>query len=185
MKKVISLILSFVMLISTIACVDLSTYALEYSDDVVGVVDYSDLTQNQYISKILLNCNYLGSANDYNTANQTPESKQLDCWMNPNNVSFSRILVNALQENSDFMSSVEAWEILTFNPKDLAEDAFKEEDYYTTILLSILDAKVSDNEFIKDLNCSANKTITSLSKNTAKILKEFCAIDIENLEMLI
>lgn len=169
------------MLLCLTAGLDFSSVALENSDD-VGVVDYSFLTQNQYISKILLNCNYLGSANDYNPESPTPESQQLEYLIDPNNVSFSRILVNALQENSDFMSSVEAWEFLTFNPKDLAEDAFKEEDYYTTVLLSILDAKVNDNEFIKGLNCSANKTITSLSKSTAKILKEFSDIDIESLE---
>ena len=182
MKKLLSAILSVVMIASAFFCVDLSAYAFDDTAQTEGVVDYSNLTQNQYVSKVLLNYNYLGEANNYDSANSTPEFQQLEYWLEPSNVSFARILVNALNENSDFVSSVEAWKILTFNPSNLADDVFKEEDYYTTILLSILDAKVSDNEFIKDLNCSANKTITSLSKNTAKILKEFCDIDIENLE---
>ena len=181
MKKVISFLLSVVMIAGAFFCVDLSAYAVNPSSQIESRVDYSDLTQNQYIAKVLLNHNYLGEANNYDSSNSTAEHDQLEFWKEPSNVSFARILVNALNENRDFMSSVEAWELLTFNPDSLAEDAFQEEDYYTTILLSILDAKINDNEFIKDLNCSANKMITSLSKNTAGLLKEICGIDIDDL----
>lgn len=175
MKKVISLFLSLVLILSTLSMVDLSAYANENTDEIVGTVDYSNLTQNQYISRILLNYNYLGEANDYNSANEPVEKSQLEFWLNPVNVSFSRILVNELQANSEFMNSVKGWEVLTFSPGELASDAFKEEDYYTTILLSILDSKVSDNEFIKDINCTTNK-------NTTKFLKELCSIDISDME---
>ena len=182
MKKVISLFLSLVLILSTLSMVDLSAYANENTDEIVGKVDYSNLTQNQYISRILLNYNYLGEANDYNSANEPAEKSELEFWLNPVNVSFARILVDELQANSEFMDSVKGWEVLTFSPGELASDAFKEEDYYTTILLSILDAKVSDNEFIKDINCTTNKTILSITKNTTKFLKELCSIDISDME---
>ena len=182
MKKVLSFMMSLVMLLSITAGIDFKAYAEDNSaNEVIGVVDYSKLTVNQYIAKILVSNNYMGVASDYDTSQKTPESQQLDYWKDPKNVSYARILVNSLEENTSFMNSVDAWKILTFDGS-VAEDAFKEEDYYTTILLNILNAKVSDNEFIKDLNCTANKTILSLSKSTADILKELTGVDESNLE---
>ncbi len=182
MKKVLSFLMSIVMLLSITAGIDFKAYAEDNSaNEVIGVVDYSKLTVNQYIAKILVSNNYMGVASDYDTSQKTPESQQLDYWKDPKNVSYARILVNSLEENTSFMNSVDAWKLLTFDGS-VAEDAFKEEDYYTTILLNILNAKVSDNEFIKDLNCTANKTILSLSKSTADILKELTGVDESNLE---
>ena len=182
MKKVLSFMMSLVMLLSITAGIDFKAYAEDNSaNEVIGVVDYSKLTVNQYIAKILVSNNYMGVASDYDTSQKTPESQQLDYWKDPKNVSYARILVNSLEENTSFMNSVDAWKLLTFDGS-VAEDAFKEEDYYTTILLNILNAKVSDNEFIKDLNCTANKTILSLSKSTADILKELTGVDESNLE---
>ncbi len=141
-----------------------------------ATTDYSNLTPNQYISKILLNCNYYGCANDFGASDSTIPKDIFEYWLNPENVSVAKVYCDAMKENKTFMNSVTAWEIATFNPATLVDDILKEEDYYSAILFSILDAKVEDNQFIKGLNCSLNNTIISISKNTTSFLKNWYGI---------
>lgn len=78
-------------------------------------------------------------------------------FLEPNDASFARILINELHKFSAFMSSVAAWETLTFDPSNLTKDAMKAGDYYTAILFSVLDSKVNDSEFLDALNAIQSK----------------------------
>lgn len=132
-------------------------------------IDYSNLTPNQYMAKMLLNYDYNGcSAGD-----TTVPQEQLSFYMNPKKVSQARTLCEALERSNSFMSGVAAWKVATFDPSEAYEDLLKEKDYYMAILYSIIDVEMNDNLFLKALNCSTNKTILSISKSTADIMKEF------------
>ncbi|MBR3802984.1 MAG: leucine-rich repeat domain-containing protein, partial [Clostridia bacterium] len=145
-------------------------------------IDYSYLTPNQYMTKILLNYNYSGGASPVDMNDDTVPQAQLKYWLDTSKASTARLLRNEINSNSGFIDSVVAWEVLTFDPSDEYENILNEEDYYVTILLSILDVQLNDSEFLDAWNCSTNKTILSLSKSTTKFMKETLSIDVEDLQ---
>ncbi|MBR6619648.1 MAG: leucine-rich repeat domain-containing protein, partial [Clostridia bacterium] len=142
-------------------------------------IDYSNLTPNQYMSKILLNYNYAGSASPLDGNNKTIPQLQLEFCKTPSKASTARFLCNELSKNDNFMKSVAAWEVLTFDPSEAYEEVENEIDYYIAILLSILDIQMNDNKFIEAWNCSANKTVMSLSKSINGVIESWHDIDVQ------
>ena len=47
----------------------------------------------------------------------------------------SRVLVNSIESDVGFMSSMVAWEVLTFQPSDTTEVVINEIAYYETVIL--------------------------------------------------
>lgn len=116
-------------------------------------VDYSNLTPNQYMAKMLLNCDYNGcSAGD-----TTVPQEQLSFYMNPKKVSQARTLCEALERSNSFMSGVAAWKVATFDPSEAYENLLQEKDYYMAILYSIIDVEMNGNLFLKALNVQQTK----------------------------
>ena len=188
-KKILSVMLALVVVLGSVpfsVLSEISWFPFKITafadDDSAGYPDYSELSENQYIARILLNYNYYGSATLGDATSGTVPNEQLKYWINPNDVSAARILRNELAGNSGFMASVGAWEVLTFDPSKTADEIFDEEDYYTAILTSILDVKMKDSEFKKAWNCSTNKTILDMSKSVTKFAKEILGTDISKAE---
>ena len=188
-KKILSVMLALIFVLGSVpfsVLSEISWFPFKITvfadDDSAGYPDYSELSENQYIARILLNYNYYGSATLGDATSGTVPSEQLKYWINPNDVSAARILRNELAGNSGFMASVGAWEVLTFDPSKTADEIFDEEDYYTAILTSILDVKMKDSEFKKAWNCSTNKTILDMSKSVTKFAKEILGTDISKAE---
>ena len=188
-KKILSVMLALVVVLGSVpfsVLSEISWFPFKITafadDDSAGYPDYSELSENQYIARILLNYNYYGSATLGDATSGTVPNEQLKYWINPNDVSAARILRNELAGNSGFMASVGAWEVLTFDPSKTADEIFDEEDYYTAILTSILDVKMKDSEFKKAWNCSTNKTILDMSKSVTKFAKEILETDISKAE---
>lgn len=139
-------------------------------------VDYSNLTANQYMAKVLLNSNYYGCQSGETTIPQ----QQLDIYRNPLKVSNARTLVNELRRNNSFMSSVAAWEVLTFDPSDLVDDVLQAKDYYVAVIMSILDVQMKDNTVLKNLNNEYSSFVLKTSKNILSILKDITGINISD-----
>ena len=146
-------------------------------------VDYSDLTPNQYMAKVLLNYNYTGLANSYNERDITTRYKQMRWYTDSSNVSSALPLYDLFSSNQTFVNSVIAWKSLNFEPSETYKDLLDKEGYYEAILMSILEVQVNDNEFLDTLNSSANKTIMNLSKSTLKILEKLKGIDIGKINL--
>ena len=137
-------------------------------------VDYSNLTPNQYMAKVLLNHDYKGCLAGESTIPQ----KQLAFYLDPGNVSQAKTLCNELEKSAEFLASVVAWKTLTFDPSEAYENYLNEEDYYTAILLSILDTNFESSEFVEAYNCSFNKTVLDLSKDTTAFLEDTYELDV-------
>ncbi len=146
-------------------------------------VDYSDLTPNQYMAKVLLNYNYCGSANAYGERETTIAGEQMRWYTKSSNVSSASTLYKLLSEKSAFVNGVAAWKTLNFDPSESYEYLLDMEGYYEAILMSILDVQVKDDEFLDAWNCSANKTIMSISKSTLKNLEKFKDMDISQINL--
>ena len=146
-----------------------------------NAVDYSNLTTNQYIAKVILNSNYIGAANGWEEGKETIVSSQYRYYLNPYKVSFARILSGELEKNASFMNSVDAWKVLTFDPSEAYENYLDKKDYYVAILYNILDEKMQDSKFLDALNCSTNATILSLSKSVSGIMEKSYDIDASKL----
>ncbi len=148
---------------------------------------YSGLTANRYMSKILLNSNYSGAANGWDKNNSTNESETLTFAMTPENLSTARAIVNELHDNSTFMNAVTAWKVANFKADNLIENAAKEEDFYSAIILSVLDAEIKSNDFLVAVNSDAAKyTATVYEKSfdlAAKILDAEYFEDLETLNI--
>lgn len=163
-QRVLSVIIAFTMIIGMLP-------AQVFAETSQGI-DYSDLTPNQYMAKVILNHNYSGTLNNYGKESQTPHQSLYEAlYYNPEKASSARIIYNEFKDANDIKTLQGLYELLTFNPSSLADDVMELEDYYTAILLSIVDAKISDDNFIDDLNCKANKNFLTLSKNISNILK--------------
>lgn len=186
--KAISVLLAVVLLVASVPLggfvgLDWSDFAVkvwaaddsetETDEEETNAIDYSYLTPNQYMAKVLLNYNYSGCANSYGERATTIPGEQMRWYTNANNVSAARPLYNYLNNSDSFSAGVAAWRALNFDPSEAYEDLLDEEGYYEAILMSILDVQMNDSEFLSALNSSANKTIMSLSKSTLKNLEYF------------
>ena len=114
MKKIISLFLSIVMLISTIACVDLSAYA-------ETIPEYIKYQAEIYAMK---------------------EHGFDDIFIGTDSSSFARTYYNDLKNDGAFIASVKAWEeihIATEPSYSLESGKITKKDFYETILFDMLD----------------------------------------------
>ena len=143
----------------------LSTAAAE----VTNATDYSDLTANQYMTKVMLNWNYIGADNSYGETPQTTAQFQKEWFTQKSNVSPSSFIYNDLKQNTLFQIGVAEWRVLTYDPSEAYENLLDEVGYYEAILLSILDVQIQDTAFLEAAGNSLNKTIMSLSKSTAQL----------------
>lgn len=138
---------------------------------IVGGEDYSELTANQYLSKIFTNNGYIGSLNNNgNDINYVPYSFIKNFFLDVENRSRARIIFNEYNSATDYKTTSGIYQILTFSGSSAADKVMELEDYYTAILLSILDAQMADENFLDDLNCKTNKTVLTLSSNCSKYL---------------
>ncbi len=144
--------------------------------------DYSDLTPNEYMTRVLLNYKYCGYLNDYGASDITYQNQLLkDYYYFPDEVSSARRFHNAFKNDNDFQSTLELYKRMTFDFGDAVAEKMELEDYYTAIILNIINAKFQDDNFIDSLNCETNKNIVALSNSVADILKENAAYDVSNL----
>ncbi len=169
MKKFLSFLLTLALLFTT----------LPLSSDLLSVkasyVDYSNLTINQYISKILLNHDYYGVAL---SDGDTIPHQQLSNWLDQDKGSLSKRVVENLENNSRFISSVAAWKAATFQPSDITNSFLDEKGYYTAILYSILDAEMNNSSLLENLNNDYSSVMLSMNKSILSILKEIVDADI-------
>ncbi len=176
MKRILSFLLALILVVSVIP---LPFNVMAASEEEVELPDYSDLTVNQYISKILLNYNYNGCI----AAEKTIRQIELEDFFNQENKSMSNYLVSMLKDNNAFMFSVATWEYLTFNPSNITEDMLNEKGYYTAIILNILNAQMNNSVILDNLNNDFGKMQLSVNKSIISILKECNGVDIKENEL--
>ncbi len=191
MKRTVQKLISFLMVaviiiaaapLSGLVGLELPSFKfLASAEEENTTIDYSYLTPNQYMSKVLLNYNYSGEATPPSGAGDTIPQTQLKFWLDTSKASTARLLCNQLNQKSSFVNSVAAWEVLTFDPEEAYEDLQKEMDYYITILMSILDTQMNDSKLLNAWTCSTNETILALSKNTSGLVKSWFDVDVQNL----
>ena len=126
LKKLLALSLSLLMILSAVPLSGL-VRGPEFSfgslfAGAADKVNYSNLTPNQYMAKVLLNHDYKGCMAGETTIPQ----QQLAFYLNPRNVSQARTLCKELEKNAAFVSSVEAWEGLTFDLEKAFENYLEE-----------------------------------------------------------
>lgn len=169
-KRIISLLLTLVMVFSVLASVDLSAYAVDSGKS--AHTDYSNLTPNQYLAMIFTNHNYNGTLNEYGANNDYPPYNIMqNYYMDANKASRARIIFNEFNAATDYKTTRGLYELLSFSGGSAVEKVMELEDYYTAILLSIVDVQMSQKNFVDDLNCKTNKTILTLSSNISKYLE--------------
>ncbi len=117
---------------------------------------------NNYIAGIILNTNLESCA--VSDSGKSIASMHLDYYTQLNNVSLSKSFTDALESDTGFMSSVAAWETLTFSPKDIYEESINEIGYYQAILFEILDVAV-DYNFVPSIISNSNKHVVSTLKS--------------------
>ena len=141
-------------------------------------VDYSDLSENQYMAKVLLNSNYQGSALTGDSMQTTIPKTQLDLYRIPEKVSNVRSLVEELKRNDGFMAALADWEFLNFKPSDIVDDPLKEKDYYATVIMSVLDAEMKDSVLLNNLNNEYSSFALKMSNTILGVCKTFTDINI-------
>ncbi len=147
--------------------------------------DYSSLSPNEYMSKVILNYNYSGVLNEYGSLNRTPQQQIIeDIYYIPSNASSARIFYDEFKNAEGFQTTKFLYQALTFDPGNAVAQEMKQEDYYSAIILSILDAKFQDDNFIDSINCKTNKNILSATKSVTNILKANSSYDVSNLSKI-
>lgn len=141
-------------------------------------IDYSNLTANQYLAMIFSNNNYCGVLNEYGENNDFPPySLMHNFYFDAEKASRARIIFHEINQATDYKTTKGLYEILTFDGSSEVESVMELEDYYTAILLSIINVQMSDENFIDYLNCKTNKTILSLSKNVSEYFETTAELD--------
>lgn len=147
--------------------------------------DYSNLTPNEYITRVLLNYNYNGELNDYGTLGYTRQQEIFEnIYYKPSTASSARVFYNEFKNAEGFQTTKSLYRALTFDFSSAVEESLNEEDYYSAIILSILDAKFQDDNYIDSVNCTTNKNILTSTKSVADILKSNASYDVSNLSKI-
>jgi hypothetical protein len=183
LKKTLSVLLAILMLVCTVPLspFESMTDTIDFGSlftwaKAAETIDYSDLTENQYMTKMLIPYNYRGCA--LSSDGSTPQSKWLSFYLNAEKVSSARSLVTELKGNSSFIAGVAAWKTLNFQPSDLVDDVLKEKDYYSAVIMNILNAEMKDNEILSNLNNEYSSTVLKISKEVLGVLGDLTEIDI-------
>lgn len=183
MKRLVIAMLLISIMVGLLPGMNLSGVAADNSE---AIIDYSDLTTNQYLAKIFTNYNYCGSLNKWGKeTNYPPYALMEEFYLDAAHASKARIVFNEFNEATDYKTTHGLYELLTFSGSSAVEKVMELEDYYTAILLSILDTQLADDNWFDDLNCKTNKTILTLSKNISKYLESTAKFEhADNLEMI-
>ena len=185
-KRIISGLMALVMVLSLLPSGVFTAFAAEAENGEDGVpedrIDYSELTENQYMSKVLLNSNYCGAANGWSTEEYVNSLQvQLGYYLKPMRAGPEVNLTESLQANRAFMASVGAWKVLTFDPGNITDDMLTEKDYYTAIIFNILDVQFNDNKFLELLNNDYGQMSRETMSIAVEIAEKFDNIDINKL----
>lgn len=123
----------------------------------------------QYMADIILNrSNYTGVLK--NMDGSTPQNYLYNYALQPQQISLSRIYVDLLHQNADFMVSAAGWETLTFSPSDTYQNALDEIGYYEVVIMNVLDCAVKYTilpSAVKD----TQKTVSSITSPVLKALQ--------------
>ena len=126
--------------------------------------------EEDYIASIILNTNSASCA--MSADGKSVASMTLDYYTQPQNISLSKCFTNALENDSTFMSSVAAWEVLTFSPTDIYSETMTKQGYYQTILFDILEVAVDYNiipAIVKNLNKHVISTLKEINNLEIKV----------------
>lgn len=159
MKRVISLFLSVVMLVSIIACVDFSAYAVDNADETdFDIQVYFDNYQNKAD-----NFNYLQYVSQHYTSDKVKNT--IEFRINQETNCYN--LVDYLKNNLWFKGNYAIWEAANFatNPSEIVGRQLNKETYYETIILRILNSSVTSDNAIDWLNQGAIKNSVKISKH--------------------
>ena len=158
------------------------TICVMFPFSVFARAESEPFNESRYISDILLNADYFGSAYSAEEGT-TVAAKWLEFYMNPANVSTARILVNELKKSGDFMGAVFVWENVNavLDPSLIVSGAIKEKDYYLAIIFSILDAKLFDVPAEYKKAESYASYLAKITKGVSGVLKDLHEIDYNNI----
>lgn len=163
MKKVVSLLLSMIMMFSIIGSVDLSALAI-------------DNTENGNFNTQEIFDNYQNKADDFNylqyvSQHYTSENVKntIEFRINQNTNCYN--LVDYLKNDFWFKGSYALWEAATFitNPSEIIGRQLNKETYYETVILRILNSAVTSDNAIDWLNQGAVKNSVKISKHITQI----------------
>ena len=140
-KKIVAVFMMIVILLSSGSLQGLSEL---FSSKASASAAYDlDFCEDDYISSIILNTNTESCA--LSADGKSVASMTLDYYIQPQHISLSKCFTEPLKKDSSFMSSVAAWEVLTFSPTDIYSESMRKQGYYQTILFDILGIAVDYN----------------------------------------
>ncbi len=159
MKRLISLFLSIVMVLSSIIGVDLSALAVDNPDDNnFDIQGYFDDYQNKADD-----FNYLQYVSRHYTSDKVKNT--IEFRINQETNCYN--LVDYLKNNLWFKGNYAIWEAANFatNPSEIVGRQLNKETYYETIILRILNSSVTSDNAIDWLNQGAIKNSVKISKH--------------------
>ncbi len=162
MKRIISFLLSMVLLLSSIICVDLSVLATANTDkSYFNIENFFENYQNKADD-----FNYLQYVSQHYTSDESKST--IEFRINQDTNCFN--LVDYLKNNLWFKSNYAIWETATFvtNPVEIIGRQLNKETYYETIILRILNSAVTSDNAIDWLNQGAVKNSVKISKQIAQ-----------------
>lgn len=173
-KKIVSVIMIVIMCLTMAPLqgfvgLDISSW---FASEAEAAALLSDLCffEEDYIASIILNTNTESCA--VSDDGKSVASMTLDYYTQPQNISISKCFTDALEGDADFMSSVAAWEVLTFEPTDIYSEAMTKQGYYQTILFNILEVAVNYNiipTIVKNMNNHVISTLKAINELEIKV----------------
>lgn len=128
-------------------------------------INSPDISLEEYMANIILGYNYDGCLKNLNSS--TPQNYLYEYALRPNQISLSRVYVDLLHQNKDFMVSATGWKTLTFSASDTYQNALDEIGYYEAVLMNVLNSAVK----YTILPSAVKDTQKTVSGFTSPILK--------------
>lgn len=163
MKKILSLLLSFALILTSIISINLSALANDNTEyEKFNIQEFFDNYQNKAD-----NFNYLQYVSQYYTSEEVKNT--IEFRINQDTNCYN--LVDYLENDFWFKSSYAIWEASTFitNPSEIVGRQLNKETYYETIILRILNSAVTSDNAIDWLNQGAIKNSIKISKHITQI----------------
>ena len=166
LKRVLSVFLIVILVLTSIPLTGFVGLGFSSITASAASVDYSDLTPNQYLSKILLNHNYSGvmknDLKNFGVYNRVyPETA----------VQSAIKLRNDIKTDSVYNSLNAVYDLLTFSPSTLVQKGLDISDIYAGVLIRLLGAALNDETFLDHLNCSTNQLIMNTTEQLVSASK--------------
>ena len=97
--------------------------------------------------------------------------------------SISKAVIDSYNSNQEFIKSVAGWKTLNmvFEPGQLVDDAFSLKDYYSAILISLIDSEILDENYVKSIEEASKFEYVKLYNQFSKIIISCDEIDHEKL----